>query len=56
MDCAPGAVPIPQLVDLQMWECDQVTVSLRSDGELADGGRSGKEAHQKLKLHSGVNS
>jgi len=56
MDGAPGADSIPQLVDLQTWVCDKVTVPLSSHGELADGGRSCKEARRKLKLHSGVNS
>jgi len=41
---------------LQPWECDKVTLPLSSHGELAGGGWSYKEAHQKLKLHSGVNS
>jgi len=45
-----------QLVNLQPWECDMVTLPLSSHGELADGGQSCKEARRKLKLHSGVNS
>jgi len=42
--------------NLQPWECGKVTLPLSSHGELAGGGRSYMEAHQKLKLHSGVNS
>ena len=42
--------------NLQPWGCDEVTVHLSSYGELAGGGQSCKEAHRKLKLHSGVNS
>jgi len=38
------------------WECDEVTLPLSSHGGLAGGSRSSKEACQKLKLHSGVNS
>ena len=47
---------IHQLVNSQLWECDKVTLSLSSRGELADGGRSCREARRKLKLHSAVNS
>jgi hypothetical protein len=54
MDGVPGADSIPQLVDSQTWECDKVSVSLSSHGELGDGGRSCKEARRKLKLYSGV--
>ena len=44
-----------QIVDLQPWECDNVTLPLSSHGELADGGRSCREVRRKLKQHSGVN-
>jgi len=55
MDGAPGAETVfHQLVNSQPWECDNLPSS--SHGELPDGGRSCMEAHQKLKLHSGVNS
>jgi len=47
---------INQLVNLQPWECDKVTLPLGSHGELADGSRSCREARRKLKLHSGVYS
>jgi len=47
---------IHQLVNSQLWECDNVTLPLSSHGELADGGRSCREVRRKLKLHSGVNS
>jgi len=47
---------IHQLADSQPWDCDKVNSPLSSDGELAEGGRSGREARRKLKLHSGVNS
>jgi len=39
MDGAPGA-ETHQLVHLQRWECDNVTLPLSCHGELADGGRS----------------
>ena len=40
MDSAPGAETVfHQLVNLQPWECDKVTLLLSSHGELADGGR-----------------
>jgi len=45
-----------QLVDSQMRECDKVTLPLSSHGELADGGRSYREACRKVTLHAGVNS
>jgi len=45
-----------RLVNLQLWECDNVTLPLSCHGELADGGGSCREARWKLKLHSGVNS
>ena len=38
-----------------MWECDKVTIALTTNSELADGGRSCREAHCKLTLHAGVN-
>ena len=39
MDRMPGGPDsIHQLVDSQPWECDKVTIPLRSHGELADGG------------------
>jgi len=47
---------IHRLVDSQTWECQKVTVPLSSNGQLADGGRMCREARQKLKLHSGVDS
>jgi hypothetical protein len=47
---------IHELVNSQTWEYDNVTLPLSSHGELADGSRSFREARQKLKLHSGVNS
>jgi len=46
---------IHQLVNSQPWECDKVTVLSRSHRELADGGRSCREARRKLTQHSGVN-
>jgi hypothetical protein len=49
-------VSIYQLVNSQPWECDELTLPLRSLGKLAGGGRSCREALQKVKLHSGVNS
>jgi len=36
----------------QSWECDGVTLSLSSEGELAGGSRSCEEARRKLQLHS----
>jgi len=45
---------VHQLFDSQPWECDKVTLSLSSHGDLADGGRSCREARRKLKLHSEV--
>jgi len=45
-----------QLVNSQPWECDKVSLLMSSHGELADEGRSCREARQKHKLHSGVNS
>jgi len=56
MDGAPGAETIHQLVNLQLWECDNVTLPLSCQGELVDGSRSCREVRSKLKLHSGVNS
>ena len=47
---------IHQLVNLQPCDCDKLTLSLSSHGELADGGQSYKQAPWKLRLHSGVNS
>jgi len=47
---------IHQLVNLQLWECDEVTLPLSSHGELAGGGQSRTEVRWKLKLHTGVNS
>jgi len=44
-----------QLVHLQPWECDKVTLPVSSHGELADCSRSCWEARQKLKLPSQVN-
>jgi len=55
MDGSPGA-ETHSSVNSQPWDCDEVTVPLSSHGELADGGRSCREEHQKLKLHSWVNS
>jgi len=43
-------------VNMQLWECNDLTLSLSSNGELAGGGRSCREACRKMKLHSGVNS
>jgi len=42
--------------NFQLSECDEVTSLLSAGGELAGGGPSWKEAHQKLKLYSVVNS
>jgi len=53
--CAGCSDSIHQLVDSQKWECDKVTLSLSSPGELADGSQSCRKARRKLKLHSGVN-
>jgi len=47
---------IPQLYTSQPWDCDKGTVPLNSHGELADGGRSCREAHRKLKVQSLVSS
>jgi len=47
---------IHQLVNLQPWECDKVTLPLTSHGELADGGRSCRGVRRKVKLHLDVNS
>ena len=47
---------IHQLVNLQQWECDKVTLPLSSHGVLADGGPSCREARRKLKLRTRVNS
>jgi len=54
--CAGCRDSIHQLVESQTWECDMVKLPLSSHGELADGGRSCREASRKLKLHSGVNA
>jgi len=56
MDRSPGADSIHQLVNSQLWKCDKVTLPFNSHAELADGGRSCREACRKLKLHSRVNS
>jgi hypothetical protein len=37
MDGALGAVTY-QLVNMQLWECDNVTVPVSCHGELAEGG------------------
>jgi hypothetical protein len=34
-----------QLVNLQLWEYDEVTLPLSAHGELAGGGRSNRERH-----------
>jgi hypothetical protein len=54
MDGAPDAETL--FINSQPWECDQATLPLSSHGELAEDGRSCREARRKLKLHSGVNS
>jgi len=46
---------IHQVVNFQLWECDEMTLPLTSHGELAGGSQSCRKACQKLKLHSGVN-
>jgi len=47
---------IHQSVNLQRWECDDLTLLLSCHRELAGGGRSWRDARRKLKLHSAVNS
>jgi len=47
---------IHQLVNLQLWDYDEVAVPWSLHGELAGGGRACREAHQKLKDRSRVNS
>jgi len=47
---------VHQVVNSQPCECDNVTIPLSNHGELADDGRSCWEPHQKLTLHSEVNS
>ena len=45
---------IHELVESQLWECDEVTLPLTYHGELAGGCRACMEARWELKLHSGV--
>jgi hypothetical protein len=54
MNGAQGA-ETQQLVNLQPWECGNLTLPGSCHGEVADGGRLCREAHRKLKQHSGVN-
>ena len=46
--------PIQQLVNLHPWQCDKVTVSFSSHGELSDGSHLYREAHLKQMIHSEV--
>jgi hypothetical protein len=45
-----------QLVNLQPWECENMTLPLGCHGELADGGRWYRAARRRLTLDSLVHS
>jgi len=47
---------IDRLVNSKLWECDEVTLHLKLLWRTGWWWWIGKEVHQKLKLHSGVNS
>jgi len=55
MEDTLGAETIVQFDYLQLWECDKGTSSVRSNGELADGSGSYKEAHWNLTPHTEMN-